>query len=79
MSDLPLYPVTIVRTRYQGVYEGGSWAAFNAYENELPQDAFDDDVTCCDWWCTPENVANVGVGNTPDAAFNDLLHKYGEK
>jgi hypothetical protein len=24
----PLYPVTIITTRYSGVYEGGTWAAF---------------------------------------------------
>jgi hypothetical protein len=46
----PLYPVTIVRTRYGGVYEGGEWAAFFCEPQTVPEAAFGDDVECADWW-----------------------------
>jgi len=71
-EDVP-YPVTIVRVRYSGVYEGGQWSAFNMYDGELPQDAFDDDITCCEWWSDPENRKIVGVGGTPDKALAHLI------
>jgi hypothetical protein len=62
VADAP-YPVTIVRTRYGGTYEGaefdeegqvtrahGRWAAFNCHPDELPGDAFGDDTVAASWW-----------------------------
>ena len=71
-----LYPVTIVQTRYGGVYEGGAWAAFPLRPHNLPDDAFGSDVTCVTWW--GERAAGVGVGATPDAALADLQAKHRE-
>ena len=68
-----IYPITITMTRYQGVYEGGAWAAFHEYPEDLPEDAFSDDITCMNWWGYFGNTA--GVGKTPDAALYDLLAK----
>jgi hypothetical protein len=46
-----VYPVTIVRTRYSGVYEGGAWAAFDCDAATLPLDAYRaDDTSCAEWW-----------------------------
>jgi hypothetical protein len=69
----PLYPVTILMTRYGGVYEGGAWAAFPLYPVKVPSEAFADDVTCATWW--EEFAHAVGVGETPDAALADLESK----
>ena len=41
-----LYPVTIVQTRYGGIYEGGAWAAFLSHPEEIPHDAFGGDSVC---------------------------------
>ena len=72
MSD-HLWPVTIIATRYGGIYEGGEWAAFPLHPEQVPDDARADDITCPTWW---EQYARfVGVGVTPDAALADLKAK----
>jgi hypothetical protein len=60
------YPVTIIRTRYGGIYEGGEWAAFPLHADQVPDDVVGDDVTCATWW---EQFADaVGVGDTRSSA-----------
>jgi hypothetical protein len=69
----PSYPVTIITTRYGGVYEGGEWAAFPLHAAQVPAEAVADDVTCARWW---EQFSDaVGVGETPGAALADLQAK----
>lgn len=48
--EFELYPIVIRQTRYSGLYEGGSWAAFpNTYT--MPNNtAFGDDVSCANYW-----------------------------
>ena len=70
------YPVTIFKTRYQGVYEGGEWAA--VHRDYIPHGAVDDDVTCGEWWGRPHHYA-VAVGRTPNAAYNNLIEKINGK
>lgn len=65
-----LYPITICQARYGGVYEGGEWVAFLAYPQHIPDDAFEDDITCATWWA--EHHDEVGVGDTPSAAYENL-------
>ena len=72
-----LYPITIVQARYQGVYEGGQWLAFNQHPENIPHDAFADDVTCATWWRSGD-AAMVGIGRTPDAAVGHLLDLHGK-
>ena len=79
---LNLYPTFIVETRYSGVYEGGRWASFPSVDRErtLPQDAFGDDSDCLDFWLS-EEADRIGRGNTPSAAYMDMLErikKFGE-
>jgi hypothetical protein len=69
-----LYPVTIVQTRYGGIYEGGTWAAFRVHPEQLPADAFGGDIVCVPWWADFGKA--VGVGATPDAALADLEAKH---
>ena len=73
----PLYPVTIIRTRYGGVYEGGDWAAFNCDEWDVPGDATAGDPECEAFWREPKAV-RVGVGGTPDQALAALLRAVGD-
>ena len=70
---MPLYPVTLIRTRYGGIYEGGEWAAFPIHSDEIPVEVEGDDVTCATWWS--EFGHAVGVGASPDAALADLEEK----
>lgn len=71
-----LYPVIIVRDRYQGVYSGATWTAWNKYA--VP-DAIDaDDCTCAEeFWTRYEHAVDgpVGRGLTPDEALADLLRQ----
>ena len=75
-DDLPgeviadIYPVTIIRTRYGGVYEGGRWAAFNLYPDQIPEDATGGDTECAVWWNTHDFP--VGVASAPTMALIDL-------
>jgi hypothetical protein len=68
-----LYPVTIIATRYGGIYEGGAWAAFPVGAERIPPLAISDDSTCVTWWADYGNA--VGVGATPNAALADLEAK----
>lgn len=68
--DAP-YPITIVRTRYSGVYEGGVWAAVACEPQDLPEQALGSDVECASWW--GERRGEVGVGATPEDALASLL------
>jgi hypothetical protein len=72
MND-PLYPVTIVATRYGGTYEGGAWAAFPLDPWQVPVEPIADDITCATWW--EQFAYAVGVGDTPGTALSDLEAK----
>lgn len=68
-----LYTITLITTRYGGVYEGGAWAAFPCRAHEVPRETVGDDVTCAMWW--EEHGAAIGVGATPEDALADLEAK----
>jgi hypothetical protein len=63
----PIYPLTIIQDRYNGIYSGGKFTAWNLYPNELPDEVFSDDVTCRCFWADQE--ITIGRGNTPDEAL----------
>lgn len=67
--DLTAYPLTVVLTRYGGIYEGGRWACFALDPEQLPWEAFGGDVDCMIWW--RENGADIGTGHTPNDAVAD--------
>ena len=64
-----IYPCVIFATRYQGTYEGGVWAAVEAYN--IPCGAQADDVTACNWWA--EHGPGLGVGASPEDAYAALV------
>ena len=68
-----IYPVTIIRSRYGGVYEGGRWAALDCSHEEVPEGAIGDDVACAAFW------ALARAGRTPDAALASLLEARAER
>jgi hypothetical protein len=74
-AELVLYPCTITPTRYRGTYEGGRWAAFRRRPEELPEQAFGGDSEALVWWSGVE-APWIGIGNTPAAAFRDLVRRW---
>lgn len=73
MSDKKIitYPVSIMKSRYGGAYEGGAWGAFHLYPEDIPEAAMGDDISCSCWW--DHFGEGVGVGGTPDEAFARLV------
>ena len=68
------WPLTIIRTRYGGIYEGGQWAAFNQLPGEIPYEAMGEDSACVCWW-TSADAESVGRGNSPMTATADLMKR----
>lgn len=77
MSDPFIWPITIVATRYGGVYEGGKFAAFNQYPYEIHIDAMGDDGDASYFW-NSYDAEKVGRGNTPGSAMVDLQKRLEE-
>ena len=69
------YPVTIIRSRYGGIYEGAEWIAFNehAYSDVLDQ-AESDDISVNELF-NHSYPYPIGRGTTPDEAFASLRHQ----
>lgn len=74
MGKNDIYPLTIIRDRYGGIYSGGEYTAWNEDFYSLPEEIDGDDVTAarffykCDSYC-------YGTGKTPDEALEDLIRK----
>lgn len=72
-----LYPLTIIKDRYGGVYSGGQYTAWNLEPQEIPTQIFYDDVSCYGFWL--ENKVPVGKGDTPQEAIKKLQELLEEK
>jgi len=82
-----IYPVTIIKSRYGGVYEGAKWVAFNAHSHsEILSQALGGDIPCSSFFAQMDNpridVKNlfdkkifVGRGKNPQDAYDDLVKK----
>lgn len=70
-----MYPVTIITVRYGGVYEGGPWAAFHCYPEDMPGAVTGDDTECSAWWADHKDSAYLGVGKTPELALKALTER----
>lgn len=68
-----IYPLTVIKTRYGGVYEGGPYAAFSSRYYQIPKDALGSDIPCCGWWARNRHL--VGIGASMDEAVSDLTNK----
>lgn len=70
-----LWPIAIVQDRYRGTYTGGRWIAIpHADTSSFDYTVWGDDVSCMEW--ALENIESnkqVGVGDTPQEALDDLF------
>lgn len=69
-----IYPLTVVKDRYNGTYTGGKYLAWNKEPNEVPrvfQGECDADIVSI-----ADMLKNLyGKGNTPEEAIDDLAEK----
>ncbi len=72
MDAVGVWPLTVCATRYQGVYEGGRFVAFNLFAQDVPEQVFGDDVECADFFWGDSRVV-FGVGDCLDDAVADLV------
>lgn len=70
------YPVTIIKSRYQGAYEGAQWVAFNANMDEV-DDAEGSDITCSIFF--ERYQGPIGRGESPKHAYDDLVRQLNER
>lgn len=71
-----LYPVTVLRTRYGGTYEGGAWVALHAEPWGIPEDVMGDDGGCMEFFASCPYP--IGRGADPGAAVADLERQAAE-
>ena len=78
MSEIELYPIIVLQSRYGGVYEGGEWFAISGFENlssGLSKYFEGDDCDAVDFW-SDEHDFPIAVGSSPNDAVNLLIAKY---
>lgn len=68
-----IYPLTIVRDRYNGTYSGGYFTAWNLYPWGIPEKVFGDDNSCWSYFRSTHDI--YGRGSTPDEAVIDLKRR----
>lgn len=49
-KNFDIYPLTITKDRYTGVYSGGEWTAWYCDADAVPSEIAADDITCCSFW-----------------------------
>jgi hypothetical protein len=69
-----IYPLTIIRDRYNGIYSGGSYLAFNLNYDEIPIEISGSDIPCLEWWKENKYIL-VGKGYDITSAIFDLVVK----
>ena len=90
LAQEDIYPLTVIRDRYNGTYSGASYLAFNLDSNLVPSEVHDSDVPCSYFWDLIDEgnfvegkvardyrdvVKYVGKGATIEDAVVDLYHK----
>ena len=50
LAQEDIYPLTVIRDRYNGTYSGASYLAFNLDSNLVPSEIHDSDVPCSYFW-----------------------------
>lgn len=76
-----IYPLTIVKDRFNGTYSGGKFVAWNCDISHVPKDTQSRDAFFA--WNDideyPHDYSIYGVGDTPNEACADLLEKLKDK
>ena len=90
LAQEDIYPLTVIRDRYNGTYSGASYLAFNLDSNLVPSEVHDSDVPCSYFWDLIDEgnfvegevardyrdiVKYVGKGATIEDAVVDLYCK----
>ena len=90
LAQEDIYPLTVIRDRYNGTYSGASYLAFNLDSNSIPSEVHGSDTTCSYFWGLIDEgifvegevaldyrdvVKYVGKGATIEDAVVDLYHK----
>ncbi len=78
--ETEVYPLTIVKDRYNGKYSGGVYTAWKLNRNDIPEEVYSNETIASKFWkmmlgYIGENRIFVGFGNTPDEALKDLIDK----
>lgn len=71
-----IWPLTVIKDRYNGTYSGGKWTAWNKEVTDISSSISADDSICAEFFADPDVV--YGKGNTPQAAIDDLRRKLDE-
>ena len=50
LAQEDIYPLTVIRDRYNGTYSGASYLAFNLDSNLVPSEVHESDVPCSYFW-----------------------------
>lgn len=90
LAQEDIYPLTVIRDRYEGTYCGASYLAFNLESNSVPSEVHGSDTHCAYFWSLIDEgnfvegevaydyrdfVKYVGKGATIEDAVIDLYHK----
>lgn len=78
---MDIYPLTIVKDRFNGTYSGGKFVAWNCQPCSIPSDTYSRKV--CGFWETIHSFEDdtetpyptYGVGNTIEEAIENLKNK----
>lgn len=77
MEDKDIYPLTILSDRYNGVYSGGKFIAFNIDYWEIPDSIGSGDFDEENFYSETDII--YGIGNTVQECFDDLYNKINKK
>lgn len=74
-----IYPCVIIMDRYSGSYSGGKWLAFELNPEDIPEEIGSGDGTERVYWDNhSDEQLPIGIGETPQAAYDSLLDKLKE-
>jgi len=74
MKSTEIYPLTVVKDRYNGEYSDAKYLAFNLSPWDVPCDIAEDDTDTEFFWggSGAHDTYNIGKGNSPESAILDL-------
>lgn len=70
--------ITIIADRYSGTWSGGKFTAWNMPLCDIPYAIVDNDVPCKEFWYSTAKEYLIGIGDTPQEAYDDLMGKMGD-
>lgn len=69
---MAVYPLTIIRDRYDGFFSGAKYIAWNLEYYDIPYEASSNYYECEEFWGCYSNNYVIGKGATPEEALKDL-------